>query len=189
MFDINPEIGTAEFSEKEITDSLKSMKPNKASGLDGLTLENWSLEKTQQYLKRFCIETLNCVRPNEWGLSGIVPVLKKRNLTHCTNYRRLSLNQIAFKIYKWFILNRIRSFIDKLLCPSQNGFCPGRSTSSHLLALRRFMEELRYHKKKAVITFINFKKAFDSIARSKMLKILAAYEIPLEIVEAIRVVY
>ena len=39
LFDINPEICTAEFSQKEIPDSLKAIKPNKAPGLDGLTLE------------------------------------------------------------------------------------------------------------------------------------------------------
>ena len=43
LFDINPEISTAEFSQKEITDSLKAMKHNKAPGLDGLTLEVWKL--------------------------------------------------------------------------------------------------------------------------------------------------
>ena len=158
LFDINPEINTAEFSQKEITDSLKAMKPNKAPGLDGLTLEGWKLEKTQKYLKRFSKEIFHGVRPNEWGISGIVPVPKKEDLTRCTNYRGISLSQIVSKIYNRLILNRIRPVIDKLLRPSKNGFRPGRSTSSHLLALRRIMEELRNHKKEAVITFIDFKK-------------------------------
>ena len=114
---------------------------------------------------------------------------KKGDLTRCTNYRAISLSQIAFKIYNRLILNRIRPVIDKLLHPNQNGFHHGRSTSSHLLALRRIIEELRNHKKEAVITFIDFKKAFDSIDRSKMLKILAAYGIPSEIVNAIRLMY
>ena len=41
LFDISPETSTAEFSQKKITDSLKAMKPNKAPGLDVLTLEVW----------------------------------------------------------------------------------------------------------------------------------------------------
>ena len=114
---------------------------------------------------------------------------KKGDLTRCTNYRGISLSQIASKIYTRFILNRIRPVIDKLLRPNQNGFRPGKSTSSHLLALRRIIEELCNHKKEAVITFIDFKKAFDSIDRSKILKILAAYGIFSKIVNAIRVMY
>ena len=189
LFDINPEISTAEFSQKEITDSLKAIKPNKAPGLDGLTLEVWKLEKTQKYLRGFCNETFNGGRPNEWGISGIVPVPKKGDLTLCTNYRGKSLSHIASKIYNRLILNRIRPVIDRLLRPSQNGFRPGRSTSSHLLALRRIIEKLRNHKKEAVITFIDFKKTFDSIDWSKMLKILVAYVIPSEFINAIRVMY
>ena len=141
LFDINPEISTAEFSQKEITDSLKAMKPNKTPGLDGLTLGVWKLEKTQKYLRRFCNETFNGVHPNEWGISGIVPVSKKGDLTRCTNYQGISFNQIASKIYNRLILNRIRPVIDRLLCPSQNGFRLGKSTLSHLLALRRIIEE------------------------------------------------
>ena len=36
------------------------------------------------------------------------------------------------------------------------------------------------HKKETVIVFIDFKKVFDSIVRTKMLKILLAYGIPLQ---------
>ena len=113
----------------------------------------------------------------------------RKETTRCTNYWGKSLSQIASIIYNRLILNRIRSVIDKLLCPSQNGFRLGRFTSSHLFALRRIIEELRNHKKEAVITFIDFKKAFDSIDRSKMLKILVVCGIPSEIVNAMRVMY
>ena len=98
-----------------------------------------------------------------------------------TNHRNLSLSQIASKIYNRLILNSIRPVID--------GFRPGRSTSSHLLALRRILEELRNHKKEAVITFIDFEKAFDLINRFKRLKIHVARGILSEIHYAIRVMY
>ena len=189
QFDIRPDINTAEFSEDEITVALKAMKSDKVPGLDGLTLDVWKLQKSQKYLKQFCIETFNGVRPDEWGISGIVQVPKKGDLTHCTNYRGISLTQIASKVYNRLILNRIRLSIDSLLRPSQNSFCPGRSTTSHLLAFRRIIEELQNHKKEAVITFIDFKKAFDSIDRRNMLKILSSYGIPPEIDAAIKVMY
>ena len=189
QFDTNPDISISEFSEDEIIKAIEAMKADKAPGLDSLTLDVWKLKKTQKHLKQFCIDTFHGVRPDEWGISGIVPVPKKGDLTKCTNYRGISLTQIASKIYNRLILNRIRPAIDKIIRPNQNGFRPGRSTSSHLLALRRVIEELRNHKKEAIITFIDFKKAFDSIDRKKMLKILDAYGIPPEIVSAIRVMY
>ena len=41
----------------------------------------------------------------------------------------------------------------------------------------------------AVLTLIDFKKAFDSVHRGKMLKILGAYGIPVKLVELIRLMY
>ena len=41
----------------------------------------------------------------------------------------------------------------------------------------------------AVLTFIDFKKAFDSVHRGKMLKILAAYGIPSRLVSVIGLMY
>ena len=63
------------------------------------------------------------------------------------------------------------------------------STTSHLLALRRIVEELKNHDKEAVIIFIDFRKAFDSINRDRMFEILRAYGIPSSVVDAIQVMY
>ena len=87
------------------------MNPNEAPGLDGIKLDAWKLNKTQKYLKQFCIDTFNEVRLDEWGISGIVPVPKKGDLTQCTNYRGISLIQIASKVHNHLILNRIRPSI------------------------------------------------------------------------------
>ena len=76
-----------------------------------------------------------------------------------------------------------------MLRPNQNGFRKGRSTTSHILALRRIVEELKNHDMEAVLTFINFRKAFDCINCSQMYQILEAYGIPPDVVAAIRVMY
>jgi len=76
LFDIYPEISTAEFSEDKTVKVIMAMKQDKAPGLDGLTLDVWKLKNMQKYLKLFCIQTFNSFRPDEWGLSEIVPVSK-----------------------------------------------------------------------------------------------------------------
>jgi len=40
-----------------------------------------------------------------------------------------------------------------------------------------------------IITFIDFCKAFDSIDRKRMFKILLSYNIPAKIVDAIKIMY
>ena len=87
------------------------------------------------------------------------------------------------------ILNGIRPVLDQHLRNNQNGFRPGRSTTTHILAIRRLIEEVRSKNLKAVIVFIDFKKAFDSVHRVKMLKILKAYGIPDRLIGAIGLMY
>jgi hypothetical protein len=57
------------------------------------------------------------------------------------------------------------------------------------LALRRLIEEVRKDNLTAVLCFIDFKKAFDSIHRGMMVKILKAYRIPPNLLRAIESMY
>ena len=57
------------------------------------------------------------------------------------------------------------------------------------MALRRLLEGVKERNLKATVVFIDFKKAFDSIHRGKMLKILRAYGVPEQLVSAIGLLY
>ncbi|XP_038055810.1 uncharacterized protein LOC119727814 [Patiria miniata] len=186
VFDPNPNIPAGKFSQAEVNIAIKQMKLGKAPGLDNIPIEVWRLPKLKKYLTRFCNATLEGNRPPEWGFSGIVPVPKKGDLTIPDNYRGISLSQTAAKVYNRLLLNRIRPEVEKILRPNQSGFRPLRSTSSQILALRRLIEEIRNHQKEAAIIFIDFCKAFDSVDRPTMFKILHAYGIPEETTNAIK---
>ena len=79
--------------------------------------------------------------------------------------------------------------IDPRLRRNQNGFRSNRTTVAQILALRRIIEGVKAHNLSAVITFIDFKKAFDTIHRGKMLRILKAYGLPPNILRAIEAMY
>ena len=189
VFSTHIDIQSGEFSQAEVNTAVSQMKNGKAPGLDGLPAEFWKLPKVKKLLCTFCNDTYKGNRPKEWGLSGITPVPKKGDLTITDNYRGISLTQVASKVYNRCLLNRIRPAIETVLRPNQNGFRKGRSTTSHILALRRIVEELKNHDMEAVFAFIDFRKAFDSIDRNKMFQILEAYGIPSDVVAAIRVMY
>ena len=103
-----------------------------------------------------------------------------------TNYRGISLMS---KVYNTILLNRIREPIDKLLRNNQAGFRTGRSCTQQIQILRRIMDGAYMQDIPLFITFIDFKKAFDSIIREMMFAILRHYGITAKIVEAIRVLY
>ena len=72
---------------------------------------------------------------------------------------------------------------------NQNGFRKGRSTVGQILTVRRIIEGVRAKNLQAVLLFVDFSKAFDSIHRGKMKEILLAYGIPDEVVAAIMMLY
>ena len=128
-------------------------------------------------------------KPDQWSKSNIIPIPKKGDLSKGGNYRGISLNAVIAKIVNRLILNRIQPILDPFLRPNQNGFRPGRTTTSQILALRRIIEGVKSNKLPAVLLFLDFRKAFDSIHRGKMLKILKAYDIPEELINAISKLY
>ena len=87
------------------------------------------------------------------------------------------------------ILNIIQPFINPLLLNNQNAFKLGRSTTTHILALRRFIDGIKSHNMKAIITFVGFRKAFDRINIIRMFKILSAYGTPRAIIYMIPVLH
>ena len=76
---------------------------------------------------------------------------------------------------------RIRPVTDPLLRVNQYSFSQNKTTVAQVLSLRRIIEGAKKRNIPVVLTFIDFKKAFDSIHRGKVLKILSAYGIQLDI--------
>ncbi len=96
---------------------------------------------------------------------------------------------IAVKLYNKLILNRLIPAIEPLLRNNQNGFRKGRSTISQILCLRRLIEESELCNLDISLVFVDFSKAFDSVDRDQMFKILELYGIPPKILSAIKVLY
>ena len=114
--------------------------------------------------------------PDLWSFTNVIPVLKSGDLSNTNNYHGINLMCNLAKMYNKMILNRIRTVVNPRLCINQNGFRPGRSTVAQILTLQRIIEGVKANNLAAVVTFIDFKKAFDSIHRAKMIRIRKAYD-------------
>ena len=115
----------------------------------------------------------------------MLPLPKSGDLSLTANYRSISLSSMVAKLVNKMIVNRLQPKIDKHLRPNQKGFRTGRSTTSHILALCRLIEGVKTRNKKAIILYVDFRKAFDSIHRCMMTKILKAYDVPPTLLAAI----
>jgi hypothetical protein len=106
--------------------------------------------------------------PKQLTTSLICPIPKKGDLNQLTNYRGISLMSHAAKLYNRIILKRIRELIDVILRPNQVGFRKGRSTIDQIHIIRTLLAGANDKNLTLYITFVDFKKAFDSINREKM---------------------
>ena len=129
------------FSKDELVEARMKIKEGKAYGEGGIAPEIMKRVDLDDLILQFCNRALvDGSIPDQWRKLNIVPVPKKGNLTKVDNYRGIALTSIVSKTLNCMILNRIRPAIEKILRINQNGFREGRSTTSHILCLRRILE-------------------------------------------------
>ena len=81
------------------------------------------------------------------------------------SYRPITISSYIGKLLEKIIEKRLRGFyeITELFDETQEGFCPNRSTSRYLYKLMSQLNEAKRKKLNAMILFIDFSKAFDSV--------------------------
>ena len=114
---------------------------------------------------------------------------KKRDLGSASNYRGITLMAMGAKIYNRMLLDRLTPHTDPKLRNNQNSFSKGRSTVAQIGTLRRLVGGIISKNSQVLITFVDFRKAFDSIHKGKHMEILKVYGVPVVIVDEFNMMY
>ena len=99
------------------------------------------------------------------------------------------LLNMASKVFCRVILERIKIALDEKLREEQAGFRAGRSCTDQIATLRIIIEQSIEWQSSLYINFIDFEKAFDSISRDVLWRLLRHYGLPDKIVTIIKVLY
>ena len=83
----------------------------------------------------------------------------------CDNRRGINLLSTPSKVFFKVILSRIEGDIDRKIREEQAGFRKDRVCIDQIFTLRNIIEQCIEWNSPLLITFIDFKKAFDSVNR------------------------
>ena len=186
------EMDTAEIREDEVRQALRKTKSGKAPGMDEIPAELLKAsgdtavqELTRLYRKIWKEERI----PDNWKKGIIVKLPKKGDLSECKNWRGVTLLPVMSKIMGRIIIDRIQRGVDEALRKEQAGFRRNRSTVEQIFVLRNIMEQVNEWRATLYTHFIDFEKAFDSIHRESLWKIMKSYGIPEKLVKMVKIMY
>ena len=177
------------FTQEELDSVVRKIKNKKAAGLDEIPPEVCKTRQFDDILLRLCSAVYKQNSIDKLMKGCILPFPKKGDLGLAKNYRGITLTSIAVKIYNALLRNRIEPKIDNILRKNQNGFRRNRCTTSQILTICRILEGVWTKNLQVTLLFVDFTKAFDSIHKGKMEKILRAYGLHKETVAAITILY
>ena len=180
--------------EEEFEESLKSLKLRKAAGVDQITAEmiKFADEATRENI-RLIIERCLCGDdiPEEWRYARIHPLYKKGDPKVAKNYRGIAIVNVIYKLYAQVICTRLTKHCEDngLLPDCQNGFRKRRSTIDSIYVLNHCIQSTLAKGKQLYAAFIDFKAAFDTVNRKKLMAMMEKLGIPKYLVQAIDGIY
>ncbi|PFX18122.1 LINE-1 retrotransposable element ORF2 protein [Stylophora pistillata] len=177
---------------EDIATAIGAMKKGKAAGPDGIPAEAYKaagpalIEKLHVLFTRIWDEE---VIPSDLQDALIVTIFKKGDKANCENYRGISLLSIAGKIFARILACRLFPIAEEVLPESQCGFRPARGTVDMIFSARQIQEKCREQHKDLYKAFIDLTKAFDSIHRPTLWKVLSKIGCPEKYIRMIRLLH
>jgi hypothetical protein len=165
----------------DVNKAIKQMKNGKSSGPDGIPPEalkidtNVSTEMIYPLLKKIWEQE---EIPTDWITGNLVKLPKKGDFTMCNNWRRIMLLSIPSNVLTRIILERLKTALDKRLRPEQAGVCQDKSCTDYIATLQIIIEQTMEWQCTLYITFVDFKRVFDSVDREVMWKLMQHHGIP-----------
>ena len=96
----------------------------------------------------------------------------------CTNYRPITLLNVAYKIFAIILNQRLVDTVETELGDYQPGFRPNRSTIDNIFMIRKIIEKFCEYSADIHNIFIDYIHAFNSIKRNKILDSLSHTKYP-----------
>ena len=115
--------------------ALQSITTNKASGGDGIPVEQFQILKdgAVKVLHSICQQIWKTQQwPQDWKRSLFIPIPNKGNAKECSNYLRIELISYTSKVILKILQVRLQQYMNHKLPDVQAGFRKGRRTRDQI---------------------------------------------------------
>lgn len=132
--------------------------------------------------------------PLFWLKSRVV-LLNKGNpdvVPELDNTRPISITPSVFKLFELSIVGQLRKYIDPVVSENQRGFVAGGETLMNIRELLKNAKRERSEfggKEKAMLLFVDLRKAFDRVERATLLKKLDKIGVPGNLTSILEFIY
>ena len=152
-------------NDEELTTCLNGLSDNKAPGGDNIPIEAYKYSPTaREELFRIIRLIWDTEEVPPHIVNGVFIMLyKKKCRDDFKNYRAICLLCHAYKLLSAVIAKRLSIELQDVLPDSQAGFRPARETSENVCILKWTIDMLINENKPAVVTFIDYTAAFDTV--------------------------
>ena len=161
-------INEIEIKTQDVSDVLRNLKTNKASGPDEISpklLREGAEQLSPPLANLFNISIKQRTFPKSWKKANVTPVFKKANPSLPSNYRPISLLSCISKVMERCIFKYLYNYlaINNILTPLQSGFIPGDSTVNQLISIYDEFCKALDEGKEIRCVFCDISKAFDRV--------------------------
>jgi Reverse transcriptase (RNA-dependent DNA polymerase) len=110
--------------------------------------------------------------PDCWKTAMVVPIPKVKNSNEPQNYRPINILPLCEKILEIVMSMQITKYVEdeKILCTMQSGFRKSHSCESAIQSVLSKWRQSADEGHITVATFLDFKRAFETIDRKKLLE-------------------
>ena len=164
-----------EILECEVKWALWSITINKATGGDGIPVEQFQILKDDavKVLHSICQQIWKTQQwAQGWKRSVYIPISEKGIAKGCSNYCTIALMSHASKVMLKILQDRLQQYVNRELLDVQADFRKSRGTRDQIANIRWIIEKARELQKTIYFCFIDYVKAFDSVDHNKLWKIL-----------------
>ena len=161
----------------DLKEALRKLKRNKAPGRNGIRPE--CLRYGGMALWKRLLDVYNeCWKdplkiPKEWADAEVISIYKnKGSKKDPENYRGIFLLDTIGKLYASIVNDKIMKEVDTKIYDGQFGFRKERGTAEAILIARHVIQQTIDQKAHIVLAFVDLAKAFDSIPREKLYKVM-----------------